>query len=135
MLGPGTNITHAAIKTACDSGCSIVWCGENGARFYAYGQGETRSAKNTLIQAKYCMDENMPHAGGDEPSPPFSFTLSKYVCPTQVGMNRSKKLVVVTRLYVCPTQVGMNRLQDSLPTGYGYVCPTQVGMNRWLTRL
>ncbi len=59
MLGPGTNITHAAIKTACDSGCSIVWCGENGARFYAYGQGETRSAKNTLIQAKYCMDEKL----------------------------------------------------------------------------
>ncbi len=59
MLGPGTNITHAAIKTACDSGCSIVWCGENGAKFYAYGQGETRSAKNTLLQAKYCLDEHL----------------------------------------------------------------------------
>ena len=35
MLGPGTNITHAAIRTATENGCLIVWCGENGARFYA----------------------------------------------------------------------------------------------------
>lgn len=59
MLGPGTNITHAAIKTATENGCMIVWCGENCARFYASGQGETRSAKNTLLQAKCCMDENL----------------------------------------------------------------------------
>ena len=57
MLGPGTNITHAAIKTATENGCMIVWCGEHCARFYAAGQGETRSAKNTLLQAKCCMDE------------------------------------------------------------------------------
>lgn len=59
MLGPGTSITHAAIKTAAENGCMIVWCGENGARFYASGQGETRNSKNTLLQAKYCMDENL----------------------------------------------------------------------------
>ncbi len=59
MIGPGTKITHAAVKTICENGCMVVWCGENGARFYAYGQGETRSAKNTLIQAKCCMDEEL----------------------------------------------------------------------------
>ncbi len=59
MLGPGISITHAAIKTAAENGCMIVWCGENGARFYASGQGETRNAKNTLVQARYCMDENL----------------------------------------------------------------------------
>lgn len=59
MLGPGISITHAAVKTATENGCMIVWCGENGARFYAAGQGETRSAKNTLLQAKYCMDEEL----------------------------------------------------------------------------
>ena len=26
MLGPGTKITHAAIKTICENGCMIVWC-------------------------------------------------------------------------------------------------------------
>ena len=59
MLGPGTNITHAAIKTVTENGCMIVWCGEHCARFYAAGQGETRSAKNTLLQAKCCMDERL----------------------------------------------------------------------------
>ena len=59
MLGPGTNITHAAIKTATENGCMIVWCGENGAKFYASGMGETRNAKNTLLQAKCCMDEGL----------------------------------------------------------------------------
>lgn len=57
MLGPGTSITHAAIKTATDCGCSIVWSGEDGMKFYAYGMGETRSAKNILMQASACMNE------------------------------------------------------------------------------
>ena len=51
MLGPGTSITHAAIKTANENGCMVMWCGEYGARFYAAGHGETRSAKNILLQA------------------------------------------------------------------------------------
>lgn len=57
MLGPGVSITHAAIKAAVDNGCMIVWCGERATRFYAFGMGETRSAKNTLLQARLCMDE------------------------------------------------------------------------------
>lgn len=56
LLGPGTNITHAAIRTACENGCMIIWCGEAIGRFYAAGIGETRSAKNLLLQAKLCMD-------------------------------------------------------------------------------
>ena len=57
MLGPGTSITHAAIRTICENGCMIVWCGENVQRFYAAGMGETRSAKNLLMQASACMDQ------------------------------------------------------------------------------
>lgn len=57
MLGPGVSITHAAIKTIADCGCSIVWCGEECARFYAFGQSETRNACNLLRQAELCMDE------------------------------------------------------------------------------
>ena len=56
LLGPGTSITHAAMKTIADNGCMVVWCGENTSRFYASGMGETRSADNLLLQAKLCMD-------------------------------------------------------------------------------
>lgn len=59
LLGPGTNITHAAIRAICDNGCMAIWCGEKVARFYACGIGETRSAKNLLHQAKVCMNENL----------------------------------------------------------------------------
>src|SRR5437867_9703881 len=51
MLGPGTSITHAAIRTLADNGCLVVWAGEQGVRFYAQGMGETRSSANLLRQA------------------------------------------------------------------------------------
>lgn len=57
MLGPGTSITHAAVKVLSENGCLVVWCGDHGSRFYAAGLGETRSAQNTLLQAKLCMDD------------------------------------------------------------------------------
>ena len=56
MLGPGTSVTHEAIKVITDNGCSVVWCGERGAYFYAAGKSETHSAENILRQAKLCMD-------------------------------------------------------------------------------
>ena len=52
MLGPGTTITHAAVKTLADSGCLVLWSGEEGVRFYAQGLGETRSARRLLTQAR-----------------------------------------------------------------------------------
>ncbi|MCC7536684.1 MAG: type I-E CRISPR-associated endonuclease Cas1 [Deltaproteobacteria bacterium] len=51
MLGPGSTITHAAVLAAAESGCSIVWCGEHAARFYAAGVGETRQARHLEAQA------------------------------------------------------------------------------------
>lgn len=59
LLGPGVSITHAAIRAICENGCMAIWCGEKIGRFYAAGIGETRSAKNLLIQAKACMDDAM----------------------------------------------------------------------------
>lgn len=56
LLGPGTSVTHAAIRAICDNGCMAIWCGEHAERFYAAGIGETRSAKNLLTQAKACVD-------------------------------------------------------------------------------
>jgi len=51
MLGPGTSITHAAVKTLADSGCTILWTGEDATRFYAQGLGETRKGRRLLHQA------------------------------------------------------------------------------------
>lgn len=59
MLGPGTSISHAAMQIAAESGCMVIWCGENALRFYGYGMGETRSADHILLQAKCCMDGEM----------------------------------------------------------------------------
>ena len=56
LLGPGVSVTHAAIKAMAENGCMVVWCGEYGSRYYAFGMGETRSAANLLLQAKLCMD-------------------------------------------------------------------------------
>lgn len=52
LLGPGSTITHAAVMALAESGCSVVWCGEGMARFYAAGLGETRRAHHLEAQAK-----------------------------------------------------------------------------------
>lgn len=51
MLGPGSTITHAAVRTLVESGCLILWCGEEAVRVYGVGLGETRSSRNLLRQA------------------------------------------------------------------------------------
>jgi len=52
LLGPGTSITHAAVKTLSENGCSILWTGEGTVHLYAQGQGETRKAYHLLKQAE-----------------------------------------------------------------------------------
>ena len=51
LLGPGTSITHAAMRVLAESGCLVAWTGEESVRVYATGTGETRSARNVLRQA------------------------------------------------------------------------------------
>jgi len=51
MLGPGTVITHSAVKTLTDCGCVILWVGDGGTHYYAQGHGETRSSRRLLRQA------------------------------------------------------------------------------------
>lgn len=58
LLGPGTRITHAAIRAICENGCMAVWCGEHMERFYASGIGETRSAANLLTQVAMYADQS-----------------------------------------------------------------------------
>lgn len=59
MLGPGTNITHAAMKVIAENGCMVVWCGEGAERFYGYGMGETRSSERLMRQAKCFADDTL----------------------------------------------------------------------------
>ncbi len=59
MLGPGTKITHAAIGSLADNGCSVVWVGEDGTKFYAQGCGETRRSFHILRQAEISCNPQM----------------------------------------------------------------------------
>jgi CRISPR-associated protein Cas1 len=54
LAGPGTSVTHAAIRTLAENGCLVLWTGEMGVRFYAQGMGETRVAHNLLHQGRLC---------------------------------------------------------------------------------
>jgi CRISPR-associated protein Cas1 len=57
ILGPGTKITHAAVRSLADNNCQIVWSGEHGVRFYAHGLGGSRSSRNLIRQAALTSDE------------------------------------------------------------------------------
>lgn len=59
MLGPGTAITHAAIRSLTTCGCTVLWVGEQGVRCYAMGIGETRSASNLQRQARCWSDPQL----------------------------------------------------------------------------
>lgn len=57
FLGPGTSITHQAIKICAEVGCLIVWLGRNCTPFYAQGFGETKSSRNFLRQVECYSDD------------------------------------------------------------------------------
>lgn len=57
MLGPGTKITHQAVKALADHNCLTIWAGELGIRFYACGMGGSRHSRNLLRQARLAIDE------------------------------------------------------------------------------
>ena len=56
LLGPGTSITHAAIKTLADNACEVQWVGEDLMRFYATGCSGAGNAKRLLHQATLWAD-------------------------------------------------------------------------------
>lgn len=51
LLGPGTRITHAAVRLLADSGTAVCWVGERGVRMYASGLGPSRGAGLLMRQA------------------------------------------------------------------------------------
>jgi CRISPR-associated protein Cas1 len=56
LLGPGVSLTHAAVVLLAENGTSLVWVGEDGAKCYAQGGGETRRAGRLLRQAALVSD-------------------------------------------------------------------------------
>ena len=78
VLGPGTSITHAAVKTASENGChSPHVCGDE--------PWITGHADSGLI--------NSPHMCGDEPNDLEIPFLLLDIRPTCVGMNRRLDMI------------------------------------------
>jgi CRISPR-associated protein Cas1 len=50
LLGPGTSITHEAVKIAVAANCSVSWVGEDCLLFYAAGITPTANTRNLKTQ-------------------------------------------------------------------------------------
>jgi CRISPR-associated protein Cas1 len=58
LLGPGSTVTHAAVKALAANSCLLAWVGEEGVRLYAHSTGATFSARRLLRQARLYADES-----------------------------------------------------------------------------
>ncbi len=56
LLGPGTSITHEAVKVIAQSNCSLCWVGEDSLLFYATGQTPASDTRNMREQMKLSAD-------------------------------------------------------------------------------
>ena len=56
FLGPGTSVTHEAIKTAAAANCILCWVGEDSLLFYAAGFTPTAHTRNLQRQVKLAAD-------------------------------------------------------------------------------
>lgn len=56
LLGPGTTVTHEAVKIAAAANCSICWVGEDSLLFYAAGFQPTADTRNLKRQVDLASD-------------------------------------------------------------------------------
>jgi CRISPR-associated protein Cas1 len=56
LLGPGTSITHEAVKVLAASNCCVSWVGEDSLIFYAVGQSPTSDSRNMRTQMMLSAD-------------------------------------------------------------------------------
>jgi len=56
LLGPGTTVTHDAVRTATAANCSICWVGEDSLLFYAAGFLPTADTRNLKKQIELSAD-------------------------------------------------------------------------------
>ena len=52
LLGPGTTITHEAIKVMAAANCTAAWVGEDSLLFYAVGVTPTANTRNLRSQMR-----------------------------------------------------------------------------------
>ncbi len=50
LLGPGTSVTHEAVKILASSNCTVCWVGEDSMMFYAVGKSPTANTRNLKHQ-------------------------------------------------------------------------------------
>lgn len=62
LLGPGTRVTHGAVRLLADSGTTVCWTGERGVRMYASGIGTSRGS--TLVQRQAYLVSRVPERLG-----------------------------------------------------------------------
>lgn len=58
LLGPGTSITHDAVKTATSANCTVCWVGEDSLLFYAAGFLPTADTRNLKQQIELATHPN-----------------------------------------------------------------------------
>ncbi|MBN8714639.1 MAG: type I-E CRISPR-associated endonuclease Cas1 [Xanthomonadales bacterium] len=56
LLGPGTSVTHDAVRTAAAANCAICWVGEDTLLFYAAGFLPTADTRNLKQQIELSAD-------------------------------------------------------------------------------
>lgn len=56
LLGPGTTITHDAVRTAAAANCAVCWVGEDSLLFYAAGFLPTADTRNFKKQIELSAD-------------------------------------------------------------------------------
>ncbi|MBS3985959.1 MAG: type I-E CRISPR-associated endonuclease Cas1 [Selenomonadales bacterium] len=56
LLGPGTTVTHEAVKVMAAANCAVCWVGEDSLLFYAVGQSPTADSRNMRTQMLLAAD-------------------------------------------------------------------------------
>lgn len=57
LLGPGTTVTHAAMKACADSNTPVCWIGEDGLRFYSFGLAPNHANEMPRLHAAAWADK------------------------------------------------------------------------------
>lgn len=57
LLGPGTSLTHEAVKVIASANCGVCWVGEDSLFFYAAGQTPTADTRNFRKQMLLAADK------------------------------------------------------------------------------
>lgn len=57
LLGPGTSITHEAVKVLASANCTVCWVGEDSLLFYATGITPTSNTRNMRKQMALACDK------------------------------------------------------------------------------